>query len=188
MKASDFVAETFQAYNAARLREGCRVVRQEDAAPQRHRRRQPHRRAGARRARQILSDPADQGRVHRLDHHHRRQSLPRYPLRPGHEAVPRLAVPRRRANCAGSQIIRIYDILFDYNVLLDTDAFVRQVIQRPRVPAHDGHGRISLPARQVRPPARATNSACEDDIADRRRLPVRRALFHQFSPATVPSA
>src|SRR5439155_6804755 len=26
------------------------------------------------------------------------------------------------------QIIRIYDILFDYTVLLDTDAFVRQVI------------------------------------------------------------
>jgi deoxyhypusine synthase len=29
------------------------------------------------------------------------------------------------------QIIRIYDILFDYSVLLDTDAFVRQVIHGP---------------------------------------------------------
>jgi deoxyhypusine synthase len=29
------------------------------------------------------------------------------------------------------QIIRIYDILFDYHVLLDTDAFVRQVIHGP---------------------------------------------------------
>ena len=28
-------------------------------------------------------------------------------------------------------IIRIYDVLFDYDVLLDTDAFVRQVIQAP---------------------------------------------------------
>src|SRR5438874_7805812 len=28
-------------------------------------------------------------------------------------------------------VIRIYDILFDYNVLLDTDAFVRDVIQGP---------------------------------------------------------
>jgi len=28
-------------------------------------------------------------------------------------------------------VIRIYDVLFDYNVLLDTDAFVRQVIQAP---------------------------------------------------------
>ena len=29
------------------------------------------------------------------------------------------------------QIIRIYDILFDYSVLLDTDAFIRQVIAGP---------------------------------------------------------
>ncbi len=28
-------------------------------------------------------------------------------------------------------VIRIYDVLFDYNVLLDTDAFVREVIQCP---------------------------------------------------------
>src|ERR1043166_8165372 len=28
-------------------------------------------------------------------------------------------------------VIRIYDVLFDYNVLLDTDAFVRKVIQGP---------------------------------------------------------
>src|SRR5216117_3204677 len=28
-------------------------------------------------------------------------------------------------------VIRIYDVLFDYNVLLDTDAFVREVIRRP---------------------------------------------------------
>jgi deoxyhypusine synthase len=28
-------------------------------------------------------------------------------------------------------VIRIYDILFDYNVLLDTDAFVREIIQLP---------------------------------------------------------
>jgi deoxyhypusine synthase len=28
-------------------------------------------------------------------------------------------------------VIRIYDVLFDYNVLLDTDAFIRQVIQGP---------------------------------------------------------
>ncbi len=31
----------------------------------------------------------------------------------------------------GEGIIRIYDILFDYDVLLDTDAFVRKVIQGP---------------------------------------------------------
>ncbi len=28
-------------------------------------------------------------------------------------------------------VIRIYDVIFDYNVLLDTDAFVRSVIQGP---------------------------------------------------------
>src|SRR5437660_9024077 len=28
-------------------------------------------------------------------------------------------------------VIRIYDVLFDYNVLLDTDAFVREVIKGP---------------------------------------------------------
>ena len=28
-------------------------------------------------------------------------------------------------------VIRIYDVIFDYNVLLDTDAFVREVIQGP---------------------------------------------------------
>src|SRR5262245_29621059 len=28
-------------------------------------------------------------------------------------------------------VIRIYDVLFDYDVLLDTDAFVREVIQGP---------------------------------------------------------
>ena len=31
----------------------------------------------------------------------------------------------------GEGVIRIYDIIFDYNVLLDTDAFVREVIQSP---------------------------------------------------------
>ena len=47
-------------------------------------------------------------------------------------------------------IIRIYDVLFDYDVLLDTDAFVRQVIQGAGISAHDGHRRVSLSARQVR--------------------------------------
>ena len=36
-------------------------------------------------------------------------------------------------------VIRIYDILFDYNVLLDTDAFVRQVIQGEEFQKYDGH-------------------------------------------------
>ena len=37
-------------------------------------------------------------------------------------------------------VIRIYDVLFSYDVLLDTDAFVRQVIAGPEFPEDDGHG------------------------------------------------
>jgi deoxyhypusine synthase len=34
-------------------------------------------------------------------------------------------------------VVRIYDVFFDYQVLLDTDAFFRQVIGSARVPASD---------------------------------------------------
>ena len=47
-------------------------------------------------------------------------------------------------------VVRIYDIFFDYNVLLSTDAFFREMIGRARVPADDEHGRVPLPVRQVR--------------------------------------
>ena len=47
-------------------------------------------------------------------------------------------------------VIRIYDILFDYSVLLDTDAFVRQVIQGAGIPENDGDRRVSLSAGPVR--------------------------------------
>ncbi len=52
-------------------------------------------------------------------------------------------------------VVRIYDIFFDYDVLLSTDAFFREVIARDGVPAADEHRRVPLPARQVRPRARA---------------------------------
>ena len=82
-------------------------------------------------------------------------------------------------------VIRIYDILFDYNVLLDTDAFVREVIQGPEFQRDDGHGRISLPARQICFRARAetadcatvpcwpppTNAACRSSPAARATVP-----------------
>ena len=51
-------------------------------------------------------------------------------------------------------VIRIYDILFDYNVLLDTDAFVREVIQGPEFQRTMGDGRVPFPARQIRARAR----------------------------------
>ena len=43
-------------------------------------------------------------------------------------------------------VVRIYDIFFDYNVLLETDAFFREDHRRARVPARDGHGGVPLPA------------------------------------------
>ena len=38
-------------------------------------------------------------------------------------------------------VVRIYDIFFDYSVLLSTDAFVREVSARHGVPALDEHAR-----------------------------------------------
>jgi deoxyhypusine synthase len=35
-------------------------------------------------------------------------------------------------------VIRIYDVIFDYNVLLDTDAYVRQIIELPEFQKHMG--------------------------------------------------
>jgi deoxyhypusine synthase len=32
------------------------------------------------------------------------------------------------------EVVRIYDIFFDYSVLLDTDAFFRKIIEAPEFP------------------------------------------------------
>ena len=46
-------------------------------------------------------------------------------------------------------VMRIYDVLFDYNVLLDTDAFFREVIGRgPEFQRTMGTRRVPLPARR----------------------------------------
>ena len=42
---------------------------------------------------------------------------------------------RRRRRAARQGVVRIYDIFFDYSVLLSTDAFVREVSAAARVPA-----------------------------------------------------
>jgi deoxyhypusine synthase len=52
------------------------------------------------------------------------------------------------------EVVRIYDIFFDYSVLLDTDAFFRQIITGRRVPARHVERRVPLPVRQVRRRAR----------------------------------
>ena len=51
-------------------------------------------------------------------------------------------------------VVRIYDIFFDYDVLLSTDAFFRKIIQRHGVPAPDVERRVPLSLRQVRARAR----------------------------------
>ncbi len=84
-------------------------------------------------------------------------------------------------------IIRIYDILFDYHVLLDTDAFVRRGHPGAGVSAHDGHGRISLSAGPI-----CFRTGPQDGSArqfDRwRRLTNAASRFSPAARATVPSA
>ena len=43
-------------------------------------------------------------------------------------------------------VVRIYDIFFDYSVLLSTDQFVREVSRARRIPAPHEHGGVPLPA------------------------------------------
>jgi len=59
-------------------------------------------------------------------------------------------------------VIRIYDVLFHYNVLLDTDAFVPRSHPGDRIPAPDGHRRISLPAGQIRSRGAAAQLGLKD--------------------------
>ena len=51
-------------------------------------------------------------------------------------------------------VVRIYDIFFDYDVLLSTDAFVREVSARPEFQRADEHRRVPLPPRRLPPRAR----------------------------------
>jgi deoxyhypusine synthase len=53
------------------------------------------------------------------------------------------------------EVVRIYDIFFDYSVLLNTDDFFRRVIEAPEFQKADVHGRISLPRRPLCARARA---------------------------------
>ncbi len=47
------------------------------------------------------------------------------------------------------EVVRIYDIFFDYSVLLDTDAFFRKIIAGQRVSEDDVNGGVSLPRRAL---------------------------------------
>ena len=52
------------------------------------------------------------------------------------------------------EVVRIYDIFFDYSVLLDTDAFFRQIIDAEEFQKTDVHRRVSLSLRTLRSRAR----------------------------------
>ena len=52
-------------------------------------------------------------------------------------------------------VVRIYDIFFDYDVLLSTDAFFRQIIRAPEFQRADVQRGVPLPVRQIRARARA---------------------------------
>ena len=64
---------------------------------------------------------------------------------PLHQSLPGLDDFKLREH----DIIRIYDIVFDYRTLLDTDAFYRELLARRRLRPADEHGRVPLRGRQV---------------------------------------
>ena len=76
-----------------------------------------------------LPDPPDPGRLRRLDRLDRGQPLPRHALRARPAAAPEPARTSTTSRCAQNDVIRIYDIVFDYKTLLDTDAFYRELIR-----------------------------------------------------------
>ena len=91
----ELIESNFQAYNAARLREAAQLFAEQDARGRRHRRPDADRRADARGPRHLGAHPADRGRLRRLDHLDRRQSLSRHALRPRPRRC--TAATRRRA-------------------------------------------------------------------------------------------
>jgi deoxyhypusine synthase len=130
MSAADLVDQTFLAYNGGRLREAAQIVDRKNAARRRLHRDEPDRRADPGRPGQIVPDSADaRGFVDWIVstganlYHDLHYGLD-MALYQGSPFLDDVALHR-------DGVIRIYDILFDYNVLLDTDAFVREVIQGP---------------------------------------------------------
>ena len=82
---------------------GVPALRPQDARRRRHRRPVAERGPDAGRAGHVVPGAAHRGRLHRLDRQHRRQPLPRHPLRPGHGHAPVAAGPRRSAPCASTR-------------------------------------------------------------------------------------
>ena len=85
-------------------------------------------------------------------------------------------------------VVRIYDIFFDYNVLLSTDAFFREVIARDGVPAPDEHAPSSTTCcgKYVREREKALGLA--PALGARRGARARGADLHSARRATARSA
>jgi len=83
-------------------------------------------------------------------------------------------------------VVRIYDIFFDYEVLLSTDAYIREVSAGPDFQRPHEHGGVPLTSWA------ATSSSAKRrwdlaEIGARRRAPVRRADLHVVPRGTRPS-
>ena len=97
-----------------------------------------HRCLNTRGAGDFRVDPANQSGLYRLDHFHGRE-----PYHDTHFGIG-LSMHQRNAQTSDivlreEEVVRIYDIFFDYSVLLDTDAFSARLLKlksfRSRCPA-----------------------------------------------------
>ena len=86
-----------------------------------------------------------------------------------------------------NQVIRIYDIVFDYENLLGTDRFYRTLCRGEAVPEDDGHGRVPLPGRQVPRRPRGRDGP-EGQVPARGGVPGRRCRSSRRARATAASA
>ena len=128
MAAADLIDQAFLSYNAGRLREVCQVFTRKLLEPDCT---VGWTLSGALTPAGLGMScliPLVAGGVHRLDRLDRGEPLSRYPFAldlPLHQSRPNLDDFALREH----DIIRIYDIVFDYATLLDTDAFYRELIQ-----------------------------------------------------------
>ena len=101
--------------------------------------------------------------------HHRRRLLPRRPSQPGrrHKSAPstksRSSATTRALRDEGT--IRVTDMAFDEDVLLDQDRFLSAVLARPEFQKQDDGHRTALPARRVSMPRRRSRTASRPDCS-----------------------
>jgi deoxyhypusine synthase len=127
---ADLIDESFLAYNAARLREACQLFTQEDAGAGSHDRHVDDRRVDAGGLGMSALIPLIKA------------GFVDWIISTGanlyHDTHFGIGLPMHQGNAHTSdvvlreeEVVRIYDIFFDYSVLLDTDAFFRKIIEAP---------------------------------------------------------